>query len=101
MKPVAHVERRIAFQRRDTDRPGGDYGRFDTLFGMSRADLAPAGLYNAIIRSNLVSPGVRVEAAPDKRTELMPSLRRSGWRLARTRSPLLECATRPADLARS
>lgn len=57
------------------DRPSGDYGRFDTLFGMRSADLAPAGLYNAIIRSNLVSPGLRLEAAPDKRTDLMASIR--------------------------
>nr|WP_277978929.1 alginate export family protein [Sphingomonas phyllosphaerae] len=42
---------------------------------MRRADLAPTGLYNAIIRSNLVSPGVRIEATPDKRTDLMASLR--------------------------
>lgn len=75
---------RVAFEydHASGDRPGGDYGRFDTLFGMRRADLAPAGLYNAIIRSNLVSPGVRVEATPDKRTELMASLR-SFWLAAR------------------
>ncbi len=56
------------------DKPGGAYGRFDTLFGMRRADLAPAGLYNAISRSNLISAGVRIEAAPDKRTDLMATL---------------------------
>lgn len=65
----------IEYDHASGDRPGGDYGRFDTLFGMRRADLAPAGLYNAIIRSNLVSTGVRVEATPDKRTDLMASLR--------------------------
>jgi hypothetical protein len=70
-KPRVAVE----YDHASGDRPGGDYGRFDTLFGMRRADLAPAGLYNAIIRSNLVSPGVRVEATPDKRTDLMASLR--------------------------
>ena len=53
------------------DKPGGSYGRFDTVFGMRRADLAPAGLYNAISRSNLISAGVRIEAVPDKRTDLM------------------------------
>jgi hypothetical protein len=57
------------------DRPGGGLGRFDTLFGMRRADLAPAGLYNAIARTNLVSPGVRIEAVPDRRTDWFLSYR--------------------------
>lgn len=57
------------------DRPGGGYGRFDTLFGMRRADLAPAGLYNAIARTNLISPGVRIEAVPDKKTDWFVSYR--------------------------
>lgn len=70
-KPRVAVE----YDHASGDRPGGDYERFDTLFGMRRADLAHAGLYNAIIRSNFVSPGARIEATPDKRTNLMASLR--------------------------
>lgn len=46
------------------DGKGQHYGRFDTLFGMRRAEIAPAGLYNAVGRANLVSPGLRFEAAP-------------------------------------
>ncbi|MBB5714864.1 alginate export family protein [Sphingomonas aerophila] len=57
------------------DGPGGAYGRFDTLFGMRRADLAPAGLYNAILRSNMISPGLRIETVPSKRTDLLATLR--------------------------
>lgn len=57
------------------DAPGGQYGRFDTLFGMRRADLGPAGLYSAIARSNVVAPSLQAEAAPDARTELMASYR--------------------------
>ena len=34
-----------------------------------RAELAPAGLYNAIGRANLLSPALRIEAAPSKRLE--------------------------------
>ena len=41
--------------------------RFDTLFGSRRADLGSAGVYNAIGRSNISSPEVRVEIAPGKR----------------------------------
>ncbi|NIJ07161.1 hypothetical protein FHS31_000743 [Sphingomonas vulcanisoli] len=49
------------------DRAGGSYGRFDTLFGMRRADLAPAGLYNAVGRANVATPGGRIEIAPSPR----------------------------------
>lgn len=53
------------------DRAGGRYTRFDSLFGMRRADLGPVGLYNVVARSNVLTPGIRLEAAPDKRTEFM------------------------------
>ncbi|WP_214647771.1 alginate export family protein [Novosphingobium aerophilum] len=62
-----HVQ--LEFDRASGDGPGGSYGRFDTLYGMRRADLAPAGLYNAIVRSNVVSPGIRVEVTPSKRVD--------------------------------
>jgi hypothetical protein len=48
------------------DKAGGRFGRFDTLFGMRRADLAPAGLFNALARTNIVTPGLRLEAVPSK-----------------------------------
>jgi hypothetical protein len=53
----------------------GSYGRFDTLFGMRRADLAPSGLYNAIGRSNLVTPGVRLELTPPGRWDAFAVVR--------------------------
>jgi hypothetical protein len=56
----------IEFDRASGDAPAGSYGRFDTLFGMRRADLAPAGLYNAVGRANIATPGLRVEAVPSK-----------------------------------
>jgi len=59
----------IEFDRASGDRPGGSYGRFDTLFGMRRADLAPAGLYNAVGRANILTVGVRMEAAPSPRLD--------------------------------
>jgi hypothetical protein len=65
-KPRLSVE----YDHASGDAPGGRNGRFDTLFGMRRADLAPSGLYNAIARTNIISPGVRVEAVPDTRTDL-------------------------------
>jgi Alginate export len=52
------------------DAPGNrTYGRFDTLFGQRRADFAPAGLYTAINRANLIAPGVKLEAAPSARLD--------------------------------
>lgn len=53
------------------DAPGGRYGRFDTLFGMRRMDLGPAGIYAAIGRANISTPGIRFEAAPDPRWDVM------------------------------
>jgi hypothetical protein len=57
----------VEFDHASGDGPGRRYGRFDTLFGMRRADLAPAGIYNAVGRANISTPGLRVEAAPGKR----------------------------------
>jgi len=57
----------LQYDRASGDRAGGRYGRFDTLYGMRRADLAPAGLYNAVGRANISTPGVRLEIAPSPR----------------------------------
>ncbi|MDP5280081.1 alginate export family protein [Sphingomonas sp. DG1-23] len=64
-KPRLSVE----FDRASGDKPGGKFGRFDTLYGMRRADLAPAGLYNAVARANIMTPGIRLEVAPSKRLD--------------------------------
>ena len=39
-------------------------GRFDTLFGARRFEYGPTGIYGAFARSNINSPGVRVEVSP-------------------------------------
>lgn len=70
-KPRLSVE----FDRASGDKPGGRFGRFDTLFGMRRADLAPAGLYNAIARTNIVTPGIRIETTPSKRLDWFAAYR--------------------------
>ncbi len=78
-KPRLSVE----FDRASGDRAGGNNGRFDTLFGMRRADLAPAGLYNAIARTNIVTPGIRFEATPSKRWDWF-AVYRTMWLASRT-----------------
>ena len=57
------------------DDRGAKYGRFDTLFGMRRADFAPAGLYSAVGRTNTISAGVRAEVTPSKRLDAFAAYR--------------------------
>lgn len=48
----------------DDDPRDGDNGRFDTLFGARRFDYGPTGIWGAFQRSNIVSPGARLNFAP-------------------------------------
>jgi hypothetical protein len=63
----AKIRMSLQYDRASGDRAGGKFSRFDTIFGMRRADIAPAGLYNAVGRANVASPGFKLEAAPSKR----------------------------------
>lgn len=65
----------LEYDHASGDKRGGSFGRFDPLLGMRRLDLAPSGLYNTISRTNLISPGVRLEAVPSGKSELMVSYR--------------------------
>lgn len=65
----------LEYDRASGDAPGGTYTRFDTLFGMRRADLAPAGLYNAVGRANISALGLRAEVAPSPRWDLFAAYR--------------------------
>ena len=53
----------------------GRYGRFDTLYGARRFDFGPTALYGALQRTNIISPGLRLELTPGKRTDAMVSYR--------------------------
>lgn len=60
----------VDFDRASGDGPGNrTHGRFDTLFGQRRLDFAPSGLYNATTRGNVISPGLKLEAAPSPRLD--------------------------------
>jgi hypothetical protein len=65
------------------DGPGARYGRFDTLYGMRRGDLAPAGIYNAIGRANIHTLGIRAEAMPSPRWDVFVTYRPM-WLASRT-----------------
>ncbi len=79
----ARLRLSVEYDRASGDAPGGSYGRFDTLFGMRRADLAPAGIYNAIGRANISTPGARAEIAPTARFDAF-AVYRAMWLADRT-----------------
>jgi hypothetical protein len=60
---------RISFEydQATGDEPGGQYGRFDSLYGPRRPDWGPTGIYGPLGRANIRSPGVRLEAKPNSR----------------------------------
>lgn len=49
--------------------------RFDSLYGGRRFDLGPTGIYGPFARSNLISPGLRVDATPYKAVSTMLGVR--------------------------
>ena len=59
---------RLAFQydyaSGDDDPRDRDNGRFDTLFGARRWEYGPTSIYGAFARSNINTPGVRLQLKP-------------------------------------
>ena len=51
----------------DDDPNDNQNNRFDTLYGARRFDFGPTGIYGPFARSNINSPGLRVEAKPVKK----------------------------------
>ncbi len=75
----------LRFDRASGDGRGPTFGRFDSLFGMRRAEIAPSGLYNIVGRANLLSPAFRIEVKPSKSTEVFAHYRPL-WLASRTDS---------------
>ncbi|HWV11812.1 MAG TPA: alginate export family protein, partial [Sphingobium sp.] len=73
----------VEYDQASGDGRGRKFTRFDTLFGMRRADLAPAGIYNAIGRANIRTPGLRAEIAPGNRFDAF-AVYRAMWLANRT-----------------
>lgn len=59
----------------DRDPRDGDNERFDTLFGARRFDYGPTGIWGPFLRTNLSSPGARLNLAPGPRLTLMTAWR--------------------------
>lgn len=51
----------------DNDPNDGKNNRFDTLFGTRRFEFGPTSIYGAFARSNLISPGIRLQVKPADR----------------------------------
>jgi hypothetical protein len=64
----------LQVDRATGDAPGGDYHRFDTLFGMRSGDYAPSGIYGMLARTNIELAGMRVEIAPSARFDAYATL---------------------------
>lgn len=47
----------------------GKFTRFDTLYSARRFEFGPNGLYGPFRRSNIVSPSLRLEVAPSRRSD--------------------------------
>ena len=62
----------------DGDPEDGQNGRFDTLFGGRRFELGPTGIYGALPRSNIQTPGVRVEVRPHPSVNILGAYR-AAW----------------------
>ncbi len=55
----------------DEDPGDGENNRFDTLFGARRFDFGPTGIFGAFARSNLISPGYRLNLKPGTGVDLL------------------------------
>lgn len=52
------------FASGDEDPNDGENNRFDSLLGVPRGDFGPTGIYGALARSNISSPGARIQPEP-------------------------------------
>jgi len=59
----------------DKDPTDGKFNRFDSLFGPRNSDFGPTGIFGPLSRSNLVSPGFRIEIKPTARWDGFVSYR--------------------------
>lgn len=60
------------------DPRSANFTRFDTLYGARRWEFGPSALFGALARTNIIAPGLRVEAAPTGRWDVM-ALWRPAW----------------------
>ena len=60
---------RFDYASGDKDPDDGEFNRFDTLYGARRWEFGPTGIYGALTRSNILSPGVALRTKPRPSTD--------------------------------
>jgi hypothetical protein len=90
---------RLAFQldyASGTPAAAGDVSHtFDPLFGARRGDLVATGIYGPFRRSNILSPGLRLQVAP--RPDLRAWLKVRYWQLAQEKDAFVGTGLRDAS----
>ncbi|MEO6340445.1 MAG: alginate export family protein, partial [Caulobacteraceae bacterium] len=71
----AHARVSALYDLASGDEGKDRYGRFDSLYGMRRRDYASGGLFAAVGRTNISSPGLTLDATPTLRIEAYFSYR--------------------------
>ena len=61
---------RFDYASGDDDPDDGEFNRFDTLYGDRRWEFGPTGIYGALTRSNILSPGIALRSKPSPSTDL-------------------------------
>lgn len=59
----------IVYDLATGDKEGGDYGRFDSLYGPRRPDYGPTGIYGPLGRNNISALGADFEIKPSARVD--------------------------------
>lgn len=86
----------LQFDYASGDRDAGDERnqRFDTLYGARRFDFGPTSIYGPFARSNLITPGLRLQVKPSSVVSAFASLRgfwlasdEDAWTAARVVDP--------------
>lgn len=90
-----HVILRFDYASGDDDPDDDEFNRFDTLYGARRWEFGPTGIYGALARSNIVSPGVALRSKPSASTDLRIDYR-PAW-LASKRDVMPTAALRDPD----
>lgn len=86
---------RFDYASGDKDPDDGEFNRFDTLYGARRWEFGPTGIYGALARSNILSPGIALRSKPGPSTDFRIDYR-PAW-LASKRDALLTAGLRDRD----
>ena len=84
----------------DDDPEDDENNRFDTLFGARRFEFGPTGIFGLLARSNINSPGTRIELSPGSGRQLMVAYR-AAWLASSRDAPTTNGVREPAGISGS